>query len=231
MRRRSTVRSIAFASALVAVAACAGCRTRRPRATTGRASAGTRPGRARRPFSTGHHRGEPQVAAPAAGAARRHRRLVADLPARASRSAARRTTSSSSRRRTARPTRSTRRAASCSGSSRRPATRRGRARRRSRPRRPSPTRAGNRSTPRRPAGRSTSSRLRTATARGASSITKLPSREKIAASLNFANGHVIATTGGYIGDAPPVPGACRDHQHRRGRCCMSGTRSARTGAG
>jgi outer membrane protein assembly factor BamB len=38
------------------------------------------------------------------------------------------------------------------------------------------------------------------------SITRLPSREKIAASLNFANGHVIATTGGYIGDAPPYQG-------------------------
>jgi hypothetical protein len=38
------------------------------------------------------------------------------------------------------------------------------------------------------------------------SITKLPSREKIAASLNFANGRVIATTGGYIGDAPPYQG-------------------------
>jgi hypothetical protein len=38
------------------------------------------------------------------------------------------------------------------------------------------------------------------------SITKLPSREKIAAALNFANGHVIATTGGYIGDAPPYQG-------------------------
>ena len=38
------------------------------------------------------------------------------------------------------------------------------------------------------------------------SITKLPSREKIAASLNFASGHVIATTGGYIGDAPPYQG-------------------------
>jgi outer membrane protein assembly factor BamB len=37
-------------------------------------------------------------------------------------------------------------------------------------------------------------------------ITKLPSREKIAASLNFADGHVIATTGGYIGDAPPYQG-------------------------
>jgi hypothetical protein len=38
------------------------------------------------------------------------------------------------------------------------------------------------------------------------SITKLPSREKIAAALNWAGGHVIATTGGYIGDAPPYQG-------------------------
>jgi hypothetical protein len=38
------------------------------------------------------------------------------------------------------------------------------------------------------------------------SITRLPSREKIAAPLNFANGHVIAATGGYIGDAPPYQG-------------------------
>ncbi|HEX6788603.1 MAG TPA: PQQ-binding-like beta-propeller repeat protein, partial [Gaiellaceae bacterium] len=38
------------------------------------------------------------------------------------------------------------------------------------------------------------------------SITKLPSREKIAASLNYANGHVIAATGGYVGDAPPYQG-------------------------
>jgi len=38
------------------------------------------------------------------------------------------------------------------------------------------------------------------------SLTKLPSREKIAASLNYAGGHVIATTGGYIGDAPPYQG-------------------------
>ena len=37
-------------------------------------------------------------------------------------------------------------------------------------------------------------------------ITKLPGYEKIAASLNFASGHVIATTGGYIGDAPPYQG-------------------------
>jgi putative pyrroloquinoline-quinone binding quinoprotein len=38
------------------------------------------------------------------------------------------------------------------------------------------------------------------------SITKLPQREKIAAALNFAGGRVIATTGGYIGDAPPYQG-------------------------
>jgi putative pyrroloquinoline-quinone binding quinoprotein len=37
-------------------------------------------------------------------------------------------------------------------------------------------------------------------------ITKLPSREKIASSLNFAGSHVIATTGGYIGDVPPYQG-------------------------
>src|SRR3954449_90775 len=38
------------------------------------------------------------------------------------------------------------------------------------------------------------------------SITKLPSREKIAASLNYFHGRLIATTGGYIGDAPPYQG-------------------------
>lgn len=37
-------------------------------------------------------------------------------------------------------------------------------------------------------------------------ITLLPAREKIAASLNFWNGRVIATTGGYVGDAPPYQG-------------------------
>ncbi len=38
------------------------------------------------------------------------------------------------------------------------------------------------------------------------SITKDPTHEKIASSLNYANGHVIATTGGYIGDQPPYQG-------------------------
>jgi hypothetical protein len=37
-------------------------------------------------------------------------------------------------------------------------------------------------------------------------ITLLPSREKIASALNYWHGHVIATTGGYIGDAPPYQG-------------------------
>ncbi len=38
------------------------------------------------------------------------------------------------------------------------------------------------------------------------SITRLPRREKIASALNYDRGHVIATTGGYIGDAPPYQG-------------------------
>lgn len=37
-------------------------------------------------------------------------------------------------------------------------------------------------------------------------ITRLPGREKIAASLNVVPGRVIATSGGYIGDAPPYQG-------------------------
>ncbi|HXY20138.1 MAG TPA: PQQ-binding-like beta-propeller repeat protein [Gemmatimonadales bacterium] len=38
------------------------------------------------------------------------------------------------------------------------------------------------------------------------SLTNLPTREKLAASLNWWHGRVIATTGGYIGDAPPYQG-------------------------
>lgn len=37
-------------------------------------------------------------------------------------------------------------------------------------------------------------------------ITRLPQREKIAAALNLAGGHLIVTTGGYVGDAPPYQG-------------------------
>jgi hypothetical protein len=40
----------------------------------------------------------------------------------------------------------------------------------------------------------------------ATPITNLPTREKIASPLNFDRGHVIAATGGYIGDAPPYQG-------------------------
>jgi glucose dehydrogenase len=38
------------------------------------------------------------------------------------------------------------------------------------------------------------------------SITNLPTREKIASPLNIFHGRVVATTGGYIGDAPPYQG-------------------------
>ena len=38
------------------------------------------------------------------------------------------------------------------------------------------------------------------------SITKLPAREKLGTPLNFSRGLVIATTGGYLGDAPPYQG-------------------------
>lgn len=37
-------------------------------------------------------------------------------------------------------------------------------------------------------------------------ITKLPPREKIASPLSYSNGHIIAVTGGYIGDVPPYQG-------------------------
>lgn len=37
-------------------------------------------------------------------------------------------------------------------------------------------------------------------------ITTLPQREKIASSLNYFHGNVIAVTGGYVGDAPPYQG-------------------------
>ena len=37
-------------------------------------------------------------------------------------------------------------------------------------------------------------------------VTMLPEREKLASSLNYYHGKVIATTGGYIGDAPPYQG-------------------------
>jgi PQQ-like domain len=48
-------------------------------------------------------------------------------------------------------------------------------------------------------------------------ITLLPSREKITSSLNLANGQVIATTGGYIGDAPPYQGHVATLDARSGK--------------
>jgi outer membrane protein assembly factor BamB len=37
-------------------------------------------------------------------------------------------------------------------------------------------------------------------------VTRLPEREKLGTALNLDHGHVIVTTGGYIGDAPPYQG-------------------------
>ena len=61
-------------------------------------------------------------------------------------------------------------------------------------------------------------------------ITFDATHEKITSSLNVYSGRVIATTGGYIGDAPSVPGARRDDvgvDRAGSRTC--GTRSAPTG--
>ncbi len=49
-------------------------------------------------------------------------------------------------------------------------------------------------------------RLATGTRVWARSITRDPTHEKITSSLNVSRGLVVATTGGYIGDAPPYQG-------------------------
>jgi outer membrane protein assembly factor BamB len=49
------------------------------------------------------------------------------------------------------------------------------------------------------------------------SITKLPSREKLGTPLNFSRGLLVATTGGYIGDAPPYQGHVATISARSGR--------------
>ena len=51
----------------------------------------------------------------------------------------------------------------------------------------------------------------------ATSVTRLPAREKIAAALTFSDGHVIAATDGYIGDAPPYQGHVALIDARSGR--------------
>jgi outer membrane protein assembly factor BamB len=48
-------------------------------------------------------------------------------------------------------------------------------------------------------------------------ITRLPSREKLGTALNFSRGHVLATTGGYVGDAPPYQGHVAVIDARSGR--------------
>ena len=61
------------------------------------------------------------------------------------------------------------------------------------------------------------------------SITHDPTHEKITSSLNVSRGLVIATTGGYIGDAPPYQGHVVTMFESTGASRTSGTRCARTG--
>jgi PQQ-like domain len=49
------------------------------------------------------------------------------------------------------------------------------------------------------------------------SITRLPSREKLGTALNYSHGLVLATTGGYLGDAPPYQGHVAAISAARGR--------------
>ncbi len=49
------------------------------------------------------------------------------------------------------------------------------------------------------------------------SITRLPSREKLGTAMNYSRGLVLATTGGYIGDAPPYQGHVAAISAARGR--------------
>ena len=164
-----------------------------------------------------------------ASAARRHRRLVADLrPRRRVRGHA---TRSSSRRRTGRPRRSTPQRA-------RPLALHARRRTRASPASAQITNAT-------PDARPTDGRVRgrprradpqaapVATGRSlwTTTITRDPTHEKITSSLNVSRGLVIATTGGYIGDAPPYQGHVVILSERTGGSRTSGTRSARTGTG
>jgi len=57
-----------------------------------------------------------------------------------------------------------------------------------------------------PNGRIVKLAIRTGKVLWSRSITRDPTHEKLTSSLNFARGLVIATTGGYIGDAPPYQG-------------------------
>jgi len=57
-----------------------------------------------------------------------------------------------------------------------------------------------------PDGRIVKLAIRTGKVLWSRSITRDPTHEKLTSSLNFSRGLVIATTGGYIGDAPPYQG-------------------------
>ena len=57
-----------------------------------------------------------------------------------------------------------------------------------------------------PDGRLTKLAVTNGRALWSTSITRDPTREKLTSSLNFSRGLVIATTGGYLGDAPPYQG-------------------------
>ena len=57
-----------------------------------------------------------------------------------------------------------------------------------------------------PDGRIVKLAIRTGKVLWSTSITRDPTHEKLTSSLNFSRGNVIATTGGYIGDAPPYQG-------------------------
>ena len=48
-------------------------------------------------------------------------------------------------------------------------------------------------------------------------ITRLPAREKLGTALNLSRGLVLATTGGYVGDAPPYQGHVAAINARTGR--------------
>ena len=48
-------------------------------------------------------------------------------------------------------------------------------------------------------------------------ITRLPAREKLGTALNLSRGLVLATTGGYVGDAPPYQGHVAAIDARTGR--------------
>ena len=124
---------------------------------------------------------------------------------------------SSSRPPTARPRRSTRTPARCSGGSRRRRTRGSPARRRSRtPRRPHPPIA-RRSTPRPRTDASGSCGCPTARCCGRRRSPAIRRTRRSRRRLNVSRGLVIVTTGGYIGDAPPYQGHVVTMSEKTGR--------------